>query len=379
MRKVLFVFGTRPEAIKLCPVIRSFRTLYSGLIQPLVCLTGQHRDLVAPVLRAFDVRPDFDLADGRARATLTASSARILAALEGVLDQTRPDLVVVQGDTTSTFCGAMAAFYGQVPVAHVEAGLRTGDRSRPFPEEAHRVLTARLAHLHFAATAQARKNLLLEGVSQAAVSVTGNTGVDAVLDVAARLADGRLRAPVPLWLDPAKKLLLATMHRRESFGAPLRNALRALAEIAQRDDVQVVLPLHPNPEVRRAAAAVNISERLMLIEPQPYVAFVDLLRRCYLVLTDSGGIQEEAPSLGKPVLVLREETERGEAVDCGSAVLCGADAGRIAAEASRLLDDRHAYVRAARPTKVFGDGSASARIAETSAAFLGARALRAAG
>jgi len=378
MRKVLFVFGTRPEAIKLCPVIRSFRTLYSGLIQPLVCLTGQHHDLVAPVLQAFDVRPDFDLAESRATTTLTSSSARILAALEGVLRGVRPDLAIVQGDTTSTFCGAMAAFYSQVPVAHVEAGLRTGDRSRPFPEEAHRVLTARLAHLHFAATEQARVNLLKEGVPEAAVSMTGNTGVDAVLDVAARLGDGRMDVPIPLWLDPSKRLLLATMHRRESFGAPLRNALRALAEIARRDDVQVVIPLHPNPEVRRAAADVNISENLVIIEPQPYIAFVDLLRRCYLVFTDSGGIQEEAPSLGKPVLVLREETERGEAVDCGSAVLCGADTARIAAEASRLLDDRNAYLRAARPTKVFGDGSASGRIAETSAKFLGVRALHAA-
>jgi len=303
----------------------------------------------------FSIRPDHDLNVMRAGQTLAESSARIMAALEPVLASTGPDCVVVQGDTTTTFCGALAAFYKGIPVAHVEAGMRTGDLRQPFPEEMNRVLTSRLASLHFAATAAAASNLRAEGVDRENIFVTGNTGIDAVLAV---------RDSLPaLETDAAKKIILVTAHRRESFGAGLVRICRALGRLAARADVEIIYPVHPNPEVQAVVTEQLRGVRnIRLIEPVDYVAFVDLMRRAHILLTDSGGIQEEGPSLGKPVLVMREKTERPEAVDAGTARLVGTDEEAIVADAARLLDDPEEYARRARIHNPYGDGRASARI-----------------
>jgi UDP-N-acetylglucosamine 2-epimerase (non-hydrolysing) len=362
MRKILLIFGTRPEAIKLCPVIRSLRER-SSRFRVVVCVTAQHRQMLDQVLQAFDVRPDHDLDLMLPGQTLFQSTSRILAGLEGVLAAEQPDLAIVQGDTTTTFCGALAAFYRNVPVAHVEAGLRTGDLRQPFPEEMNRVLTSHLTALHFAATEQAAENLRREGVASRSIHVTGNTGIDAVLYVRDELAHGKLQGRDWTDLDSRKKLILVTAHRRESFGDGFERICRALAEIADRPGVQVVYPVHPNPNVqdpvrRYLAGHPNIR----LIEPLSYVPFVDLMRRAYLLITDSGGIQEEGPSLGKPILVLREKTERPEAVEAGTVKLVGTDQQKIVREASRLIEDRALYDAMARVHNPYGDGQASPRI-----------------
>ena len=283
-----------------------------------VCVTAQHREMLDQVLEAFQVKPDYDLDLMLPGQTLFQSTSRILAGLEPVLREEKPAMAIVQGDTTTTLCGALAAFYSRVPVAHVEAGLRTHDLRQPFPEEMNRVLASRLTALHFAATEKAAENLRAEGVPADSISVTGNTGIDAVLYVRDGLERGTLRGRDWPELDPSKKLIVVTAHRRESFGDGFERICRALAKIADRDDVQLVYPVHPNPNVqdpvqRYLAGHANVR----LIEPQSYVPFVDLMRRAYLLITDSGGIQEEGPSLGKPILVLREKTERPEAVTGG--------------------------------------------------------------
>ena len=270
--------------------------------------------------------------------TLFQSTARIIQALEQPFAESKPDLAVVQGDTTTTFCGALAAFYSGVPVAHVEAGLRTGDLRQPFPEELNRVLTARMATLHFAATSAAAENLRREGISEN-VWITGNTGIDAVLHVRDRLERGELTASGSDFDRPGKRLILVTAHRRESFGEGFERICQALAEIADRNDVHVVYPVHPNPNVQTIVnERLRSHPNITLTEPMDYVPFVDLMRRSYLILTDSGGIQEEGPSLGKPVLVLREKTERPEAVEAGTVKLVGTDIGRIVRETTTLLD-----------------------------------------
>lgn len=369
-KKVLFVFGTRPEAIKLCPVILYLRK-HPQKYDTRVCATAQHRRLLDQVLEVFGVKPDHDLDLMQPGQSLFQSTSRILGGLEPVLQSEKPDLVVVQGDTTTTFCGALAAFYCRVPVGHVEAGLRTGDPWQPFPEEINRVLTTHLASLHFAATEGAAENLRAEGVSNESIHVTGNPGIDAVLYVRAALENGRLAAPAWPFLDPAKRLILVTAHRRESFGAGFERMCAALAELAGRPEVQIVYPVHPNPNVqepvRRRLAGL---ENLFLIEPQEYVAFVDLMRRAHLLLTDSGGIQEEGPSLGKPVLVMREKTERPEAVEAGTVRLVGTDARRIVRETVRLLEDSAEYERMSRVHNPYGDGRASGRIAAAIDSFL---------
>lgn len=357
-RTVLFVFGTRPEAIKLSPLIRRLQPHYG--VQ--VCVTAQHRKMLDQVLEAFAIRPDYDLDVMRPGQTLIESSARILGELEPVIAASRPDLVVVQGDTTTTFCGALAGFYSGVPVAHVEAGLRTGDLRQPFPEEANRVLTSRLATLHFAATQGAADNLASEGITSN-VWVTGNTGIDAVLDVRDRLESGELKAPSVSFLDPGKRLVLVTAHRRESFGPGFERICEALAAIAQRGDVQVVYPVHPNPKVQEPVNRhLRGRANVILVEPLEYVEFINVLRRAYLVLTDSGGIQEEGPSLGKPILVLREKTERPEAVEAGTVKLVGIDVQRIVSEAAVLLDHPEECARMSRIHNPYGDGRASERI-----------------
>jgi UDP-N-acetylglucosamine 2-epimerase (non-hydrolysing) len=314
------------------------------------------------VLADFAVTPDYDLNVMTPGQTLFQSTARILQALEQPFAESKPDLAVVQGDTTTTFCGALAAFYSGVPIAHVEAGLRTGDLRQPFPEELNRVLTARMARLHFAATSSAVENLRREGISER-VWVTGNTGIDAVLAIRDRLDRGELTATGSAFDRPGKRLILVTAHRRESFGEGFGRICQALAEIADRNDVHVVYPVHPNPNVQTI-----VNERLRshpnvtLTDPMDYVPFVDLMRRAYLILTDSGGIQEEGPSLGKPVLVLREKTERPEAVEAGTVKLVGTDAGCIIRETTALLDDPNEYQKMSRIHNPYGDGHASERI-----------------
>lgn len=359
--KVLVVLGTRPEAIKLAPVILALRQ--HGFVVR-VCSTGQHRDILQQVFDVFSLSPDHDLSVMQAGQTLSQTAARILGSLQSVLQQEEPDLVLVQGDTTTTLMGAMAAFYAGIPSGHVEAGLRTGDLGQPFPEEMHRVLASRLATLHFAATTQAAAALRNEAITEG-VWVTGNTGIDALLSVARRLQSGELRSRLRLPLDPARRLIVVTTHRRESFGPGLERTCAALARLAGRPNVQIVLPVHPNPNVRPVVERLlGGLSNILLVEPVDYVEFIDLMSRSYFLLTDSGGIQEEAPSLGKPVLVLRDKTERPEALAAGTARLVGTDVERIVAEATLLLEDNEEYNRRAGVKNPFGDGQASQRIAE---------------
>ena len=325
------------------------------------------------VLEAFSVAPDIDLDVMRPKQTLTGLTARVLEALEPVLAAESPDMVLVQGDTTTTLAAALAAFYHRIPVGHVEAGLRTGDLSQPFPEEMNRLLTARVADLHFAPTGRAASNLAAEGIAPDRIYVTGNTGIDAVLYVRDALASGALSQAGWPFFDAARRLIVVTSHRRENFGNGFVREMRALARIATRPDVEIVYPVHRNPNVLEPAhELLGGRANVHLIEPLAYVPFVDLLRRSCLIITDSGGIQEEAPSLGKPVLVLREKTERPEAVEAGTVKLVGTDEDRIVEEAERLLDDGDEYRRMTRVHNPYGDGQACRRIGEVlSAWFVG--------
>jgi UDP-N-acetylglucosamine 2-epimerase (non-hydrolysing) len=355
-RTILFIFGTRPEAIKLSPLIlhlRRFPEAYSVK----VCVTAQHRGMLDQVLEAFGIQPDYDLDVMQPGQTLIQSASRIISALEPVLHSVKPDLVMVQGDTTTTFCGALAAFYSGAPVAHVEAGLRTGDLQQPFPEELNRVLASRLATLHFAATERAARNLAKEGLTRN-VWVTGNTGIDAVL------APPALLPGCPSVPDrPGKRLILVTAHRRESFGPGFERICQALLALAERPDVHIVYPIHPNPNVQEPVNSyLGSHPNITLLEPLDYVGFVNVMRRAYIILTDSGGIQEEGPSLGKPILVLREKTERPEAVEAGTVKLVGSDTTRIVAETMLLLDHPEEYRRMSRIHNPYGDGHASERI-----------------
>jgi UDP-N-acetylglucosamine 2-epimerase (non-hydrolysing) len=370
-QRLLVVFGTRPEAIKLCPLIAALRShRAAAFFETLVCVTAQHRQMLDQVLAAFAIKPDYDLDLMQPGQTLTALNARLLAGLETVFSEVRPSLAIVQGDTTTTLCGALAAFYARVPLAHVEAGLRTFDLKSPFPEEMNRVLTGRLTTLHFAATDWAAKNLLNEGVAPETVEVTGNTGIDAVLSIRGSLEEGRLSG-LNQTLDPRKKLIVVTAHRRESFGAGFLRICQAIAELARRDDVEIVWPVHPNPNVQSVVdATIRHQPNVTLIEPLDYLPFIDLMRRAYLLITDSGGVQEEGPSLGKPILVLREKTERPEAVHAGTVKLVGTNREAIVREATRLLDDSAEYQRMARLHNPYGDGQASMRIARRIFAFL---------
>jgi len=362
VKRVLFVFGTRPEAIKLCPIIRYMRQAKAGL-EACVAVTAQHRAMLDQVLECFDIRPDYDLDLMTPGQTLAGLTARVLTALDPLLFDTRPDMVVVQGDTTTTMAGAMSAFYRGIPVAHVEAGLRTWDLAHPFPEEMNRLMTARVAVLHFAPTAGARSNLLAEGIRDQHILVTGNSGIDAVLHIAHELEQGRLHAPEWPWLDGSKKLIVVTAHRRESFGGGIERICDGLATLAARGDVQLVYPVHRNPNVLDPVTSrLDGRPNIVLTDPLEYVSFVDLMRRAYIIITDSGGIQEEAPSLGKPVLVMRERTERPEAVKPGTVKLVGTDSQKIVEEAAVLLDDAAEYTRRSRIHNPYGDGHASKRI-----------------
>jgi UDP-N-acetylglucosamine 2-epimerase (non-hydrolysing) len=366
---VLFVFGTRPEAIKLCPVLMHMRQR-AAEFSVKTCVTAQHRGMLDQVLAAFQVAPEFDLDVMQAGQTLAQSTARILAQLEPVLAAERPDVVLVQGDTTTTLSGALAAFYQHIPVGHVEAGLRTGDLAQPFPEEMNRVVTTRLATLHFAPTPLAASRLAAEGVPAGRIFVTGNSGIDAVLYVRDALTSGAVTAPPCTWLDPARKLIVVTAHRRESFGDGFEHICAALLRLARRGDVQVAYPVHRNPRVLEPVNRLLAGQpNILLLDPLDYVPFVDLMRHAALILTDSGGIQEEGPSLGKPILVMREKTERPEAVEAGTVKLVGTDEETIVGQACLLLDDEEERQRMSRVHNPYGDGQASRRIADAIAGF----------
>ena len=371
--QVLFVFGTRPEAVKLCPLILRMRERREFRVR--VCVTAQHREMLDAMLERFGVQPDEDLDVMAPDQPLNQLAARILERLDAVLARERPDLVLVQGDTTTTFAGALAAFNRRIPAGHVEAGLRTGDMSQPFPEEANRVLASRLAALHFAPTARAADNLRREGVPEESIFVTGNTGIDALLYTRERLERGEWPGFDGAPPAPGRKLILMTAHRRESFGEGFLRICEGVRRIAARGDTEIIYPVHPNPNVRGVVEReLGGVANVRLIEPLDYVPFVDLMRRADLLLTDSGGVQEEGPSFGKPVLVMREKTERQEAVEAGAAILVGTDPDRIAAEAGRLLDSaaaREAFTRVRNP---FGDGRASLRIIEAILSFFGTSA-----
>ncbi len=366
---LLFVFGTRPEAIKLCPLIRELRSRQTWAVR--ICVTAQHRAMLDQVLEAFQITPDYDLDIMRPNQTLSGLTARILEALEPVLAHAAPYMIVVQGDTTTTLAGALAGFYHRIPVAHVEAGLRTGDPAHPFPEEMNRVLTSRLAELHFAPTGRAAANLAAEGIPNGRIYVTGNTGIDAVLFVRDALESGAIAGSHWLYPNNGRRLIVVTSHRRENFGDGFVREMRALARLAERPDVEIVYPVHRNPNVLGPAhELLGGRANVHLLEPLAYVPFVDLLRRAYFLITDSGGIQEEAPSLGKPVLVMREKTERPEAVEAGTVKLVGTDEDRIVREATCLLDDSAEYTRMTRVHNPYGDGQASRRIGEVLAGRL---------
>ena len=368
--RVLFVFGTRPEAIKLAPVIKEL--LGRPNFDCKICVTGQHREMLTQVLDLFDLQPDWNLDLMRPNQDLAYVTGAALSGVGEVLAGFRPDRVFVQGDTTTTFAGALAGFYHRIPVAHVEAGLRTDNIYSPWPEEVNRRLVSHIADLHFAPTARARDNLLREGIARERILVTGNTGIDALLWVSA-LLDRRVElrsqfeALLPAHLE-GKHVILMTGHRRESFDGGIARICRAIARIAARSDVAVVFPVHRNPNVRQAIEALHGHPNVLLTDPVDYPELVFLLKRCHLVVTDSGGIQEEAPSFGKPVLVTRDTTERPEAMELGLARLVGTDEERLYCEISALLDEPDAYARMSWITNPYGDGRASNRIAERLAA-----------
>ena len=360
--RVLSIYGTRPEAVKMAPVVRALAA--DDRFVSLVCTTGQHCEMLDQVNGVFDIRPDADLALMRPGQGLTHITTAVLERLPAIFDRLRPDRVLVHGDTTTSFAAALACFYAGVPVGHVEAGLRTHDLASPWPEEGNRQLTGRLADLHFAPTATARANLLAEGVPDERIVVTGNTVVDALLFALDRV---RVSAPADLpSLDPDRRLILVTGHRRENHGVRLAALCRALAQIARRGDVQIVYPVHPNPNVSGPVhALLGAADHVTLIAPVDYLTFVALLDRAHLVVTDSGGVQEEAPSIGTPVLVVRDTTERPEAVAAGTVRLIGTDEGRIVAEIERLLDDPAAHRAMACAINPYGDGHAAARIVDS--------------
>jgi len=371
-KKVMVVFGTRPEAIKMAPVVHALQA-HPGL-EAQVVVTAQHRQMLDQVLDIFAIRPDADLDIMQPGQTLPDLTARIMQAMTPVFAQFKPDLVLVHGDTSTTLSTALSAFYARVPIGHVEAGLRTGDMQAPWPEEMNRRLTAPLCKVHFAPTARSRQNLLREGVAADTVHVTGNTVIDALLEVDERLRTDealvrQMRARFP-FLDPQRKLVLVTGHRRENFGDGFERICMALGRLARRDDIQVVYPVHLNPNVQEPVRRhLHGLDNVHLIEPQDYVPFVYLMQQSHVILTDSGGVQEEAPSLGKPVLVMRETTERPEAVDAGTVRLVGTDIERIVSQIDSLLDDPTDYLRMSAAHNPYGDGKAGRRIAELIAAM----------
>jgi UDP-N-acetylglucosamine 2-epimerase (non-hydrolysing) len=363
MQKVLTVFGTRPEAIKMAPVVQALKR--SAELQPVVCVTGQHREILDQMLGVFGIAADHDLNIMRPNQTLDGLTAAAITALGPVLDQERPDWLVVQGDTTTAMASALAAYYRKIKVAHVEAGLRTHDKYAPFPEEVNRRVIAAIADAHFAPTQTARQALLAENHADSTIRVTGNTGIDALYWTRGEAKAGRVQGPPGLAEALAgKRLVLVTAHRRENFDAGMDEICRALRSLAERfEDVLVVLPVHPNPNVKGPIEAqLSDVAGVRLIAPVDYGPFVWLIDRAAIILTDSGGIQEEATALGKPMLVMRDVTERPEAVAAGGALLVGAHSGPIVDKATQLLSDAALYGRMSKGSDVFGDGHAADRI-----------------
>ena len=359
--KVLSIFGTRPEAIKMAPVVN--RLAVTPDVDSLVCVTAQHRQMLDQVLDLFTITPDFDLDLMRPDQSLADLTATVIQGLDAVVSDTQPDWVLVQGDTTTVMAAGLLAYYHHVRVGHVEAGLRTGDKWQPFPEEVNRKVTGVVADLHFAPTEQARDNLLHEGVNPECIVITGNPVIDALYEIVERPYD--FDHPVFQAIPEGRRLILVTAHRRENFGEPMERIFAALREIAERyrEDVHLVYPVHPNPNVREPAhRALSGIPNLTLTEPLDYLPMAHLMKMAYLVLTDSGGLQEEAPALGTPVLVLRRVTERPEAVQAGTARLVGSDTKTIISESSKLLDDPEAHRAMAQAVNPFGDGRAAERI-----------------
>ncbi len=376
MKRVLVVFGTRPEAIKMAPVVQALKS--SPLLETRVCISSQHKELLIPVLELFEIEFDYDLDVMRPNQTLSTITVRILEAMERVFADFEPDMIAVHGDTTTAFVAALSAFYHKVSVAHVEAGLRTFDLMSPWPEELNRKLVGGIADLHFAPTESARGNLLLENAAEESIHVTGNTVVDALLYMRQKIHDqARLRARVEQtfsYLDDEKKLILVTGHRRESYGSGFQSICDALSDIATEfeEAAEIVYPVHLNPNVKGPVTErLSDISNLHLIEPTDYVEFIYLLERSHIILTDSGGIQEEAPAFGKPVLVMRNKTERREAIDAGSAQLVGTDRQKIFDAVSSLLTRPEIYEEMSQVSNPFGDGKAAVRIAKAISSHLG--------
>lgn len=365
-KKVMIVFGTRPEAIKMAPVVLALKSRAN--IQTTVVVTAQHREMLDGVLALFGISPDCDLNVMRADQGLDALFARVLAGVGLAIEREKPDLVLVHGDTSTTLASALAAFHARIPVGHVEAGLRTGDLDAPWPEEGNRRLVAPLARYHFAPTERARANLLAEGIPQSAIHVTGNTVIDALRATLAKVTHdpnlARARdAEIP-HIPESKRLILVTGHRRESFGAGLESICEALLDIASRTDAHVVYPVHPNPAVQKTVNRIlGQAPNVALTPPLDYLPFAQLMARATLIITDSGGIQEEAPGIGVPVLVTRDTTERPEAIEAGTVVLVGTDRAKIVATATRLLENKSAWSKMAKAHNPYGDGQAAERIA----------------
>lgn len=368
IRKVMAVFGTRPEAIKMAPVIRKIAD--SDGLTCTVCVTAQHREMLDQVLKLFNITVDYDLNIMRPGQDLTDITTSVLTGLRNVLRKAEPDIVIVHGDTTTTLAASLAAYYERIPIGHVEAGLRTGDIYSPWPEEINRKVTSVLTKFHFAPTAKAMQNLLEEGVSPERITVTGNTVIDALLEVVRKL-----RSNCDLteqmqhrfeFLQCDKRLILVTGHRRESFGDGFKQICNALSILSSRNDIQIVYPVHLNPNVKKTVDA-NLSNnpKIFLIKPQDYLPFVYLMDRSHIILTDSGGVQEEGPSLGKPVLVMRKNTERPEAVEAGTVRLVGTDPDTIVSNVQSLLEHEKTYHTMSQAHNPYGDGNAALRIAKT--------------
>lgn len=360
--KVMTVFGTRPEAIKMCPLVLEMKK-YPDLIEPLVAVTAQHREMLDQVLELFQIKPDYDLNIMTSGQTLYDVTTRALMGLKEVMEEAKPDIVLVHGDTTTTFAGALVAFYAQIPVGHVEAGLRTGNKYSPFPEEMNRKLTGAIADMHFAPTAISKQNLLKENVNPDNILVTGNTVIDALQATVQKdyvFEDAEFNKV----FESGHRLILMTTHRRENLGEPMRHVYKALKSVLEtHEDVEAIFPVHKNPKVREIVQQeLGGLDRVHLIEPMDYEPFANLMAKVDIVLTDSGGIQEEAPALGKPVLVLRDTTERPEAVSAGTVLLVGTAYEDVLRETNRLLDDAAHYKKMAEAANPYGDGQACARI-----------------
>jgi UDP-N-acetylglucosamine 2-epimerase (non-hydrolysing) len=369
MIKILSIFGTRPEAIKMAPVISELKQ-QSSYIDSRVCVTGQHRQMLDQVLSLFDISPEYDLNIMKPGQSLTEITSNVLAGLEPILKEFSPDVVLVHGDTTTSMAASLASYYQKISVGHVEAGLRTGDIYSPWPEEMNRRVASVISDLHFAPTEKSRKNLLNEGVADIQILVTGNTVIDALLNVEKKLHENaNLQEEMAQrfsFLDPGKRLILVTGHRRENFGSGFERICEALKTIAENyADVEIIYPVHLNPNVKLPVNRIlGEVDGIFLIEPQDYLPFVYLMTRSYLIITDSGGVQEEAPSLGKPVLITRDTTERPEAIEAGTVRLVGTNPRRIISEASSLLDNADAYEMMSKSHNPYGDGLAARRIVD---------------